>query len=125
MAYNKYDKLWRSEFYNNVSAKDKVQDINLNQLKPTTNDTYRKDEKITTNFQLFEDEDVINKAYIDEKLSKTENRLSLLDKILHMLNCTTASNPSRRFHLRELLKRPYKSFMIKVYLMTITRQMRF
>ena len=30
MAYISYDKLWRSEFYNNVSAKDRVQDINLN-----------------------------------------------------------------------------------------------
>ena len=33
MAYLGYDKLWQSQFHRNVSAKDRVQDINLNQLK--------------------------------------------------------------------------------------------
>ena len=33
MAYISYDKLWRSEFYNIVSAKDRVREINLSQLK--------------------------------------------------------------------------------------------
>ena len=31
-AYISYDNLWRSELYNNVSARDKVQDINRNIL---------------------------------------------------------------------------------------------
>ena len=31
MAYISYEKLWRTKFYTNVSAKDKVQDIDLNQ----------------------------------------------------------------------------------------------
>ena len=39
MADISYDKLWCSEFYKNVSAKDKVQDINLNQLKLKVNDS--------------------------------------------------------------------------------------
>ena len=50
MAYISYDKSWHSEMYNNVSTKDRVQDRNLNQLKLKVNDTYKKYEKITTNF---------------------------------------------------------------------------
>ena len=45
--------------------------INLNQLKLKVNDTYKNDEKIT-NFEPSNDENVINKAYLDEKLSKIE-----------------------------------------------------
>ena len=45
MAYISYDNLWRSELYNNVSAKDRFQDSNPNQLKLKVNDTYKKDEK--------------------------------------------------------------------------------
>ena len=51
MAYISHDKLWRSENYNTVSATDRVQDINLNQLKLKKNDTYKKDEKITKTFE--------------------------------------------------------------------------
>ena len=39
MAFISFDKLCRNEFYNNVSAKNKVQEINLNQLKLKVNDT--------------------------------------------------------------------------------------
>ena len=52
MAYIRYDKLWPIEIYNNVCAKDEVQDLNVNQLKLEVNDAYKKDEKITTNFNL-------------------------------------------------------------------------
>ena len=45
MAYITFDKLWRSEFYNNVSSKDGVQDINFNQLKLKVNDTFKKKKK--------------------------------------------------------------------------------
>ena len=33
MACISYDIKWRRAFYNNVSAKDRVQDINVNHLK--------------------------------------------------------------------------------------------
>ena len=33
MAYIDYDKLWESDFNNNVSKNEKVQDINRNQFK--------------------------------------------------------------------------------------------
>ena len=41
MAYKNYDKLWRSELYKNDSAKERMQDINLKQLK--VNDTHKKE----------------------------------------------------------------------------------
>ena len=47
-----------------------MQDTNPNQLKLGIQDTYGKDENITTNFEPSNGEDVINKAYLDEKLSK-------------------------------------------------------
>ena len=52
MTYTGHDKLWRTEFHNNVSAKDRVQDINLKQLKLKVNDRYRKYEKVTTKYDL-------------------------------------------------------------------------
>ena len=69
--------MWRSDFYINVSAKDREQDLNLNQFKLQVNDTYKEDEKITT---FFDDADVINKAHIDEKLSKLGGQTSYMEK---------------------------------------------
>ena len=51
-----------SEFDNIVSKKDKFQDININQLKLEVHDAYKEGEKITTNFEAVNDEDVINKV---------------------------------------------------------------
>ena len=69
-AYITYNKAWESEFDNIVSRKDKVQDLYINQLKIQTHDSYKKDERITTNFKSVNDEDVINKACLDKKFSK-------------------------------------------------------
>ena len=60
--------------------KVKVQDIKLNQLKLKVSNTYRKDEKMTLNFKHSDDSGVINKAYLDEKLSKTEGQISYFQK---------------------------------------------
>ena len=68
MAYNSYNKSWESVFDNFVSKKSKVQDMNNNHLKLKIYDSYKKDENITTNFGAVNDEDVINKAYLDEKI---------------------------------------------------------
>ena len=70
MAYFSYNKLWESEFDGIVSKRDKLQDLNINQLKLEVHDTYKKDEKITTNFEAIDDSDVINKAYLDDKLKR-------------------------------------------------------
>ena len=80
MAYISYNKLWESEFHVIVSKRDKLQDSNISQLELEIYDTYRKDEKITTNFEPVNDEDVINKGYLDEELKKTNGHIVYLEK---------------------------------------------
>ena len=62
MAYISYIKLWESEFDGIVSKKDKLQDANISQLKLEVHDTYKKDEKITTNFEPIDNVDVKKKV---------------------------------------------------------------
>ena len=80
MAYISYNKMWESEFDGIVSKRDKLQDLNINQLKLEVHDTYKKDEKITTNFEPTDNLDVINKGDLDEKLIKIDGHLSKLEK---------------------------------------------
>ena len=80
MAYISYNKLWESEFDNIVSKRDKLIDKNINQLKLGVDDTYKKDEKLTTNFQPSDDSDEIIKALLDEKIFKINGHLSLIEK---------------------------------------------
>ena len=80
MAYISYNKLWESEFDGIVSKRDKLQDSNISKLKLEIHDTYKKDERITTNFKAVDNEDVINKGYLDEKLLKINGHLSKLEK---------------------------------------------
>ena len=79
MAYISYNKLWESEFDGIVSKRDKLQDLNINQLKLELHDTYKKDEKLTTDFKPVDDSDVINKGYLDSKLLKIDGHLSKLE----------------------------------------------
>ena len=80
MAYITYNKVWESELDGIASKRDKLQDSNNNQLKLEVHDTYKKDEKITTNFEAVDDEDVINKAYLDEELKKIDGHISYMKK---------------------------------------------
>ena len=80
MAYISYNKLWESEFDGIVSKRDKLQDANISQLKLEVHDTYKKDEKLTTNFKPTDNLDVINKGYSDEKLLNINGHLSKLEK---------------------------------------------
>ena len=84
--------MWESEFDNIVSEKDKLQDMNNIQLKLEVHSTYEKDEKTPTNFETTDDSDVINKAYLDQKLSKIYGHLSFLEKITGNLIYTTTNN---------------------------------
>ena len=77
MAYISYIILWKSESDIIVSKKDKVQDLNFNQLKLQVHDSYRKDETITTKFEAFNPEEVIGKVYLHEK--KFKNRWTLIN----------------------------------------------
>ena len=80
MAYISYNKLWESEFDGIVSKRDKLQDLNINQIKLEVHDTYKKDEKITTNFELIDNSDVIKKGYLDEEIKKTNGRIAYIKK---------------------------------------------
>ena len=80
MAYISYNKLWESEVDGIVSKRDNLQDLNMNQVKLEVHDTYKKDEKLTTNFEPVDNKDVINKAYLDSKLIKIDGHLSKLEK---------------------------------------------
>ena len=84
MGYTSYGKLWRSEFYNIESAKDRLQDINHNQLKLKVTEFCMKDEKITTNFKPSNDEDVLIKIYLGtklaESLSEVKGLISVIEK---------------------------------------------
>ena len=80
MAYISYNTLWESEFDGIVSKRDKLQDLNFNQIKLEVHDIYKKDEKITTNFEPVDNSDVINKGYLDEKLLKVNGHLSKLEQ---------------------------------------------
>ena len=53
--------------------------MNINQLKLQVHDSYKKDEKITRTFEPFNYEDVINKAYLDDKLSNIYGHISLME----------------------------------------------
>ena len=75
-----YNKLWESEFDNIVSKRDKLQDMNNNQSKLEVHDSYKKDEKLTKNFEPSKYEKVINRAYIDEKLLQKNGHISILEK---------------------------------------------
>ena len=80
MAFISYNKLLESEFDGIVSKRDELQDANINQLKLEVYDTYKKDERIITNFEAVDDTDVINKRYVDEKLLKVNSQLSKLEE---------------------------------------------
>ena len=74
-----------------LCKRDKLQDLNINQLKLEVLDTYEKDEKITTNFELVNDEDVVNKAYLDENLKKIDGHISYIEKVTTSLNYNTTN----------------------------------
>ena len=72
--------MWESEFDGIVSKRDKLQDLNFSQLKLELHDSYKKDEKITTNFEPIDNSDVINKRYLDEELKKTNGHIAYIEK---------------------------------------------
>ena len=80
MAYISYNKLWESEFDCIVSKRDELQDLSNNQVKLEVHVTYKKDEKTSTNFEPVDNEDVRNKAYLDEKSKNIEGHVSYIEK---------------------------------------------
>ena len=80
MAYISYNKLWENEFDGIVSKRDRLQDLIYNQLKLEVHDSYKKNEKLTTNFEPTDNSDVKNKVYVDNKYLKINGHLSKLEK---------------------------------------------
>ena len=116
MAYNSYNKLWKTEFDGIVSEKDKLQDLNIIQLKLEVHDTYKEDEKITTNFEPIKDGDVINKAYLDSKLLRIDGHKSTLENNYNEFKLQYNKQPIEDFQFKQPLKQRYQYFMIKDYL---------
>ena len=85
MVYTSYNKLWETEFDGILSKRGKLQDLNIDQFKLEVYDSYKQDEKKTTNFEALNDEDVMNKGYLDEKLKK-DGHLSILEKDYNEFN---------------------------------------
>ena len=90
MAYVSYNRRCESELDGIVSKRDKLQDLNINQLKLEVHDTYKIDEKITTIFEPTDDTDVINKTYLDEK--KKMGICLILETITTSINYNTTNN---------------------------------
>ena len=97
MAYISYNKLWESEFDGIVSKRDKLQDFNISQLKLELHDTYKKDEKKTTDFEAIDDSDVINKGYLDSKLLKIDGHLSKLETDYNEFKLQYGKHECRRY----------------------------
>ena len=70
MAFISFNNLWESEFVNIVSKRNKVQALNIIQLKLQVHDIQKKIEKLTTNFEPTGNSDDLNKTYLDEKIKK-------------------------------------------------------
>ena len=92
MAYISYNKPWESEFDGIVSKRDKLQNLKINQLKLQVHDTYKKDEKRTTNFEPTDDSEVINKYYLAENFTKLMDISLIMKKITTIVNNNTTSN---------------------------------
>ena len=89
--------MWESDFDNNVSKKDKVQELNINQLNLKVHDTFKKDEKRATKFEAVDGVDAINKSYLEEK-QKKETVISLISKTnTTNLNYKTTNNLKKKF----------------------------
>ena len=81
MAYISYIKSWESKFDGIVSKRDKLQDLNINQLKLEVHDSYEKDEKLTKNYEPPNNEDKKNKGYLDDNLSKKRSLIEIRKRL--------------------------------------------
>ena len=113
MAFFSYNKLWESEFDNIVFEKDKVHDINFNQLKLKVIEAYEKDEKITTDFEPIDDSDVMNKLYPEEKSSEIDTHLSLIKKDYNEIKILNAKQSVEEVLIQRAVKTNIQIFYDK------------
>ena len=117
--------MWESESDNIVSKRHKVRDLNINHLKLEVHDTYKKDEKITTNFEPTDNSDVINKAYLDESLLKTNGHLSFLEKDYDEFKLQYDKKSVEETLILRAVKKLHKYFMIRDSLMNMLMLIKF
>ena len=125
MAYISYNKIWESEFDGIVSKRDKLQDLNIIHLKLQVHDTYKKDEKTTTNFERIDNSDDINKGYLDEKLLKIDGHLSKIEKGYNEFILQYNKQNVEDILIQRALKQQYKYFMIRVSLIIFKMLIKF
>ena len=92
--------------------------MNINQLKLEVHDTHKKDEKITTNFEPINNEDVLNKAYLDEKFEKMDGESSTLEKDYNEVKVQYNKQPVEDVLVQRSVKttiRIYGRRLFKVY----------
>ena len=93
MAFIGCDTVLREvSFLSTSLQKNRVKDINLDQLKLKEINIYKKDEEITTKFEPSKDEDVVSKTYLDTKLSKKEGDISHIEKDYNEKKCIPINN---------------------------------
>ena len=72
--------MWEPEIDNIVSKREKLQGLNINQTKLKYVIVKKRWKKITTNFETVNDENVVNKTFLDEKLLEIDGDISYIEK---------------------------------------------
>ena len=85
----------------------------INQSKLEVHHTCKKDEKSTTVFEPINNEDVKNKAYLDEKLLKIGGHLALLEKDYNEFKLQNKKQPVEEILIRRAVKTNFQNFSDK------------
>ena len=81
--------------------------------------------KITTNFETSNNEDVINRAHLDEKLFKINGHLSVLEKHYNEFKLQYNKQSAEEVLVQRAVKRSSKYFMTNIYLIVFPMQIGF
>ena len=90
-----------------------------------TIDTSEKDGKITTNFKPINVEDVINKTYLDDKLSKIQCHTPLLQKDYNEIKIHNNKQSVEEVFIQRAGKQLYKYFIIRDFSLLFQMLIRF
>ena len=85
----------------------------------------KKMKKITRNFEPSNNEDVINKAYLDEKLFKTKGHLSFLEKDFNEFKLQYNKQNVEDVLIQRAVKTTIQNFLIRVYLIIMLMLIKF
>ena len=77
-------------------------------------DIYKKDEKLTTNFEAVDNEDVINKGYLVPKIMKVDDHLSKLEKGYNEFKLQNNKQPVEDVLIQRAVKTTMQRLYVKV-----------